>query len=165
MGLKLIISVVENHDADLLRLGLKNLENITVVVLRPDQLWKRKDIDAIFLSLPAAERWGAVPIIHQAQVLKTKVEDRTKGWPPYAVSGVAMARQDPRDPIFELQLILDSVFKAVELFNTNSEQIQAIGFWAEDLGLRNHRIEWTEAGRIIRSFYEDWYSARSLNST
>src|SRR5260370_38851260 len=58
-------------------------------------------LDAIFLILPAAERWGAMPIPGQCQRLQTTSDDQHKGMPPYVVTAVAIRPEDARGPLPE----------------------------------------------------------------
>ena len=43
-------------------------------------------LDAIFLILPAAERWDAMPAPGRCLVLQTTSDDQHKGMPPYVVT-------------------------------------------------------------------------------
>lgn len=91
-------------------------------------------LDAIFLTLPAAERWSPDFKSTQAQILKTSEQDQTRGWPPFIVTGVNLTPQDPRDPPSQLRLLLYRVLPAVRDFNNKHQHtIRNLGFWAMDL--------------------------------
>lgn len=131
--------------------GIGAHPRITVTKLDSRQLSHLPEIDAVFMTIMAAEQWGARPITHEAQVLGTRGEP---GWPPYVVAGVAMKKEDPRQPAFELRLIIRAVLKAVMQFNiSHSEKIQTVGLSPEWLGLE--KLDPKKAGRIIRDAYED----------
>lgn len=105
-------------------------------------------LDAMYLSVVAAERWGARPIVHEAQVLNTRHEDRENNWPAYILAGVAMRPGDSRDAKDELRMIIDAVTRAVLNFNaTHDCPIKSVGFVPEWTGIR--RIDAREAGEII----------------
>jgi hypothetical protein len=128
---------------------------LLAVVLDPSQLPSLEGLDAIFLGLPYAERWGSRPILYKAQVLSTRPDD--EGMPPYIVTGVAMHEADPRDARFELRLLIAAILDAVELHNLSSARpIRRIGLWTDMLGMR--RLGAKEAGDIIRSMYEGRYT-------
>jgi hypothetical protein len=91
-------------------------------------------LDVIYLPLAAAERWGSVPKIHESQVLATREDDQLRGMPPFVVTGVCMAPDDPRGPIPETGLLIRSVFEAIRKFNSSGRgSLTKIGFWAENL--------------------------------
>jgi hypothetical protein len=109
-------------------------------------------LDAEFLSVMGGEKWGARPIVHQAQVLKVPPGDRAAGWPPYVVAGVAMTQVEPHDAGSELGLIVRCVVEAVKQFNAeNGNVVQTIGLGADWIGLRKLSPE-EAADIIIRSF-------------
>ena len=92
-------------------------------------------LDALFLLLPFAERWGALPIAGRAQVLRTTAEDQAEGMPPYIVTGIVLRPDDPRGPIPETKLVIQTAIEAVRDFNASSTsaKITRLGFWAIDL--------------------------------
>jgi len=156
-----LVIAVDNH-AHARRLGkeLHGCTGITVLELPADELPTLPDLDAIFLSLPAAERWGARPLVHKAQILRAQLIQDTlpASMPPYVIAGVAMAPDDPHDPIFELQLIVTSTLEAVQAFNaTHPAAIKVIGFWAGHLLLG--QLEPEQVGKIMRSTCEKALSA------
>jgi hypothetical protein len=147
-----LVIAVDNHD-NALRLGkeLHGCAGITVLGLPADKLPTLPDLDAIFLTLPAAEQWGAYPLLHKAQILRAQLAQNTSpaGMPPYVIAGVAIAPDDPHDPVFELQLIMTSALEAVQAFNAqHPEAIEVIGFWAGHLLLGQLAPE--QVGKIIR---------------
>lgn len=93
-----------------------------------------KGMDALFLVLPAAEKWGAKPLPGKAQVLKTSREDQRDGMPPYVVTGVVLRPSDPRGPLPETKLLISTALDAVREFNlSNNEGIHKLGFWGVNL--------------------------------
>src|SRR5579863_1579032 len=92
-------------------------------------------MDALFLVLPAAEKWGAKPLPGEVQVLKTSPEDQRDGMPPYVVTGVVLQPDDPRGALPETKLLISAALDAVREFNlsNNGEGIHKLGFWAVNL--------------------------------
>ena len=132
-----LVIAIDTHDTAMrLDKALYGCTGITILESPADKLPTLPDLDAMFLTLPGAERWGARPLVHKAQILRTQPAQDTApaGMPPYVIAGVAMAPDDPHDPAFELQLILTSTLEAVQAFNAkHSEAIKVIGFWAGNL--------------------------------
>ncbi len=91
-------------------------------------------LDAIFLVVPAAEKWGAKPII-EAQVLRTSPEDQRSGMPPYVVAGGVLRRDVPREPVKDAKMVISNALDAVREFNVshNGGGIHKLGFWAVNL--------------------------------
>jgi hypothetical protein len=151
---QLIITVDNTPDLMRMRKGLAGYPEITIIELPVDKLPTRSDLDAIFLPLPAAERWGARPLLHKAQILNTQGAEGLPSidMPPYVVTGVAMAPDDPHEPAFELELIVSSVLEAVQAFNTKHPgAIQVIGFWGENLCI--DRLGPERVGKLLRAAY------------
>jgi hypothetical protein len=91
-------------------------------------------LDILYLPLAATERWGAKPLIHKSQILKTSVLEQQQGLPPYIATGTCLSEDDPRGPIPETSLLVSAVFKAIGEFNNeNGNRIRIVGFWAVDL--------------------------------
>ena len=155
MSPHLVIAVNNSHDAKLMRQGVAGGSEITILELPAEKLPTLTDLDAIFLPLPAAERWGARPLFHKAQILSAQGAEATPSvdMPPYVVTGVAMAPDDPHEPAFELALIVTSVLEAVQAFNAQHPgAIRVIGFWGGNLCIDQLGPE--QVGRIIRAAYE-----------
>lgn len=149
--LQLLFSHPDERIVMKLRDGFGGHPQITARTLTSRQLAKLPNLDALYLTIMAAERWGAYPIRHAAQVLATQSEP---GWPPFVIAGVAMANEDPRDPAFELHLIVQAVLKAARQFNSASpRQITTIGLSPEWIGLDT--LDPADAGRIIRNAYDE----------
>ena len=151
---RLIFSDPNSERVEALRSGIGDHSDLQVIHLKSDQLRKLPELDAIFLSIMAAEAWGAVPLVHRAQVL-TNRENRLAGWPIHIVAGVGMSQEDRREPVFELRLIIRAVLEAIKEFNQKSEEvIKTVGFSPEWTGI--NRIDPIKAGRIIRQVYENF---------
>src|SRR5262249_13162654 len=94
------------------------------------QLRSLEGLDALYLTLPHAERWGAKPILYKTQILKTKAAE--EGMPPFVIAGGALHPDQIRDVRYEVRRVIASVLDAVEKFNReNSEMILTVGFWTE----------------------------------
>jgi hypothetical protein len=130
------------------------------VTLKPEELPNLEGLDALYLTLVAAERWDPKLVFYKAQILDTRPED--EGWPPYIVAGIAMKPDDPRagNPSAELELVTTAVLAALKTYNElNKSPIRKVAFWT-DL-LRINRMDAFVAGRIIRSAYEEQYPPKN----
>jgi hypothetical protein len=151
---KLIFSDSNENVIKQLRQAFEGCPELTALMLKPDELPKLDGLDALFLTLIAAERWGPRLIFYKSQVLKTRPEDRAM--PPYIVTGIAMNVDDPRtrDPSSELKLVITAVLDAVESYNSeNGDPIKTVGLWTNMLSVDS--VDPIEAGQIIRLIYED----------
>jgi hypothetical protein len=77
-------------------LGVKDVEFVKVDNVRYTS--RPSGLDATFLLLPAAERWGSRPISGKAQLLRTTSEDRENGMPRFVVTGIVLGRHQRSDP-------------------------------------------------------------------
>lgn len=91
-------------------------------------------LDAVFLVVPAAEKWGAKPIL-EAQILKTSLEDQRNGMPSYVVAGGVLRPNDPRNPANDARSVIRAAVDAVHKFNLDNKgnEIRSLGFWAVNL--------------------------------
>ena len=91
-------------------------------------------LDVLYLPLAAAERWGAVPLIHRSQILKTSPSEQQNGLPPLIATGTCLAPDDPRGPVPETSLLVSAVFQAIREYDAeNKDRNYVVGFWAVDL--------------------------------
>ena len=130
------------------------------------QVAQNARLDA-FWSTPmmGAELFGAAPPfpLHQAQVLRTPEPQKQKGFPRYAIVGVAVHQDDPKDPEYNLRLIMGSLLTAVKEFNfKNEDPIRRVGILPEDLEL--NRLTPEIAFAIIKEFYERDFADRLPNA-
>src|SRR5258708_24742940 len=96
-------------------------------------------LDALKVSLmESLERFGWNPPYPplEARVLKTPATLIERGLPKYAVSGVALPKDHPRDPWFELEMVISAMLKAINEFNAEgADQIVRVGMLPDDLSL------------------------------
>jgi len=153
---EMIFSDTHEEVVKRLRTAFEGCYELTALVMKPSEL-RCYELDAIFLTLTAAERWGSKPIPYKSQVLRTDPGD--KEMPRYVVTGIAMDPEDPRtlDPKLELETVIIAVLDAIDSFNVeNDKPIRLVGFWTDMLGIDH--MEAFEAGRIIRSIYQGRYT-------
>ncbi len=142
--------------------------SLRAVCCRSGDLKSCEQLDALYVSLAAAERLGVFPQkiqIHKAEILKTRDDHRANGWPPYIIAGVAMSKDDPRNPQSELRLIVRAVIEAVVLFNfEHNNAIKRVGFTSGWIGLQD--LSGAEAGEIIlESCLAGWKDAAHISPT
>lgn len=75
------LNALDQHLRDCPGVGTRRVER--AIYMRPPS-----GLDAIFLILPAAERWRHDPLSREMQILITSQKDREEGFPPYIVTGV-----------------------------------------------------------------------------
>jgi hypothetical protein len=88
--------------------------------------------DALYFTLPAAERWGARPLpLHRAEVLRRSDYKVGDALPSYVVAGTVVSQEELHDPKRQLQIILAAVVNAVQSFNSGQGTIviRTVGLW------------------------------------
>src|SRR5258708_28412399 len=96
-------------------------------------------LDALKVSLmESLERFGWNPPYppFEARVLKAPSTLLEMGLPKYAISGVALRKDYPRNAQSELELVISAMLKAIQEFNKRGEdQIVRVGMLPDDLSL------------------------------
>lgn len=138
----------------LLQEAFRDQPQLIARAVKSPELMRLPGVDAVYLSVMAAERWGARPISREAQVLQTRPDDQERGLPPFVIAGVALGAEDPRDPEFGLRMIISSVLSAVRRFNeTTAHTIQNVAFGPEWTGIE--KLAPHRAAEIIRAAYDE----------
>ena len=154
MNVKLLL-VDENMEAvEKLQAAFADHPGLSARKLEPSEIPRMPELDALYLTFPAAERWNPRLLFYESQVFKTRPEDGT--CPPHIVTGILMDPSDPRagDRKAELELSIKAVLNAVNSYNKeNKFPIKTVGFWTRDLGI--NRMDASSAGEIIKSVWED----------
>jgi hypothetical protein len=135
-SLKIVIIDSKNSSLDDLSKAFRGLAGVDFLKVDGVRyLSPPPGLDAVFLLLTAAERWGSRPIAGRAQLLRTPPEDQQSGMPPYVVTGIVLGPDDPSGPIPETRLVIRTAIEAVRQFNASSStpKIERLGFWAVDL--------------------------------
>jgi hypothetical protein len=134
--------VIFSTDADLierLRSQSTRLPYLSYAVGNGPAVAKAEQLDALKVSqMDAVERYGFNPPhpALEARVLKTPAALLERGLPRYAISGVALPKDYPRNPESELELVISATLKAVKEFNAKGEdQILRVGMLPESLSL------------------------------
>ena len=103
--------------------------------------WKMAGIDAFYLSITRAERWGARPIpTHAVAVLRTSSVDREAGFPPFIIAGFLLNDGEPNTADYCIPRIIASVSDAI--VQVNAEQpgaIRTLGFFEYELSFGGSR--------------------------
>jgi hypothetical protein len=113
-------------------------------------------LDALWATLMAGiELFGAEPPfpLYETRVLKTPPAQLQRGMPRHGVVGVAVSKDDPKTPEYNLRLVLSALLKAVKGFNSRStDQISLVGILPDDLELK--KLDPGTAFKIIQEVYE-----------
>jgi len=151
--------IIEHRDPEAVRAlqhGFQPHPNLEARVQKRLEPGVAPGVDAFYVPLAAAERWGAPgrPRIHQAQVFRTRPEDHAKGWPLFVIAGFTL-RQDekPLDPRL-MPLVVKAAVVAARRFNAQgNEAIESIGF--ESGFTLIERLRPLEAAELIRAAYDE----------
>jgi hypothetical protein len=153
----LVFENTNSEKVSLLKRGFQAHPQLTARELKPFGQKAPPNVDAFYVSIMAAERWGAGvrPVAHQAQVFRTAPEDQAQGWPPFVIAGLALKEgEDPFDARFALRLIIMAVIKAVRDYNAREpNSIRLVGFESGWTGI--DKLPPLEAANIICSAYDE----------
>jgi hypothetical protein len=153
---QLILFGTDSRLLEELKLSSAKMPYISYEVGHGPQVTERADIDAFWATpMVGTELFGANPPfpLHEAQVYKTPAAQLQRGFPRYGIVGVAISPNDPQTPEWNLRLVLTTLLKAVEAFNSkNKDQITRVGILPEDLSLKT--LDPAIAFQLIRELYE-----------
>ncbi|HEY0381454.1 MAG TPA: hypothetical protein VGC72_04595 [Candidatus Elarobacter sp.] len=68
-----------------------------VAFLPARKIISEPDFDALYWTLPAAERWNVRPVEDVIQIVRTSEADRREGWPDYLLVGLALSAPNAVD--------------------------------------------------------------------
>ncbi|HLW98175.1 MAG TPA: hypothetical protein VKR82_05975 [Candidatus Acidoferrales bacterium] len=136
--------------------ALADLPYISFEVGNGPQVCARAHLDAIWATIMVGlEVFGAQPPfpLHEARVLLMPSAQLECGMPKYGVVGVAVSKDDPTTPEFNLRLVLSVLLRTVKSFNSQrKDQIERVGILPDDLDLR--KLDPARAHEIIQEVYE-----------
>ncbi len=149
---RLIVVERRAENVEALRRALGACDGVSVMHgTGPESL---SGLDAVFLTLPQAEMWGSRPLPpHVCEILTTPDELRAKGYPRYAVTGIALFDGEPYTGPSIVGLLVSCVVNAVQRFNElhglaiRTVGVQYIQSFAPGLPL-------LDIGRLLASEYE-----------
>jgi hypothetical protein len=117
------------------RRGLGDTFGIIAIGPANDAMGKLAGIDAFYLSLGRAERWGSRPIPpHTVAVLHTSQTEQQSGIPPFVITGFLLKEGETPQADTVLPLLFNCVLDAVAEVNVQQPgAIRTIGFFAFEL--------------------------------
>jgi len=135
----LVIFSTDAEQIEKLRPQSAQLPYVGYAVGNGPMVTKAENLDALKINqMEAVERFGFNPPypVLESRVLKTPVALLERGLPRYAISGVALPKDYPRDSLGELELVISAMLRAIKEFNDRGEdQILRVGILPERLSL------------------------------
>lgn len=156
--LVLVVADIDNAYMAAFETAVGDFPGVISLEIGVQQLERGGVVDAVFLTLPQAEKWNAQPILNRAQVLSTNPQDPDdEGLPPYVIAGVAKPQSDPSDsPAFDLELVVRCILEAAVEHNESCIDsgglIKRVGIWPPMIGM--DRLPPEVAAKIMVSTYE-----------
>jgi hypothetical protein len=131
----IIVQLNSRNKVDAFRAGIGETEGVVALGIEDRTFWTLAGIDAFYLSLSRAERWGAHPRApYAATILRTTIEDQEKGLPKYIISGLVLKDSDPNTAAFGIPILVHGILKCVEEANRLSPgSIRTIGMFEFEL--------------------------------
>jgi hypothetical protein len=117
------------------REGLGDTVGVVALELEPKVFWTLGGLDALYLTLSRAERWGSRPLPpHTAALLRTTDEEQTNGMPPYVITGLVLKEDEPNTAKHGIPLLMRAVLRlANETNKANPGAIRTVGFFEHEL--------------------------------
>jgi hypothetical protein len=147
---------------DHLRDELVTLPQVTVSSTYSAAVEISGGLDALVVSLMWAIERGSIPIpapLYQTRVIGMPKDEIALGHPPYAIPGVAIARGEVLDPVETTGLVLRETFRAIHIFNKNSDRrVEKIAADSASLGLNK-----LKAGEALALLADAFSSLRSFD--
>jgi hypothetical protein len=144
-----LIAEMNRETADLEE-AIQTLSHVKFHRLKTPTFVRIKTLDALFLPLTRAEKWGSQPIIHGLDVIKVN-ED----WlPSYILTGLCLAPNDPKDAIFGVRLLLSTTQDVVTHFNEHApRKIRVVGVL-----LGHMRAQEIDVDTLVQTLKDVWKS-------
>ena len=100
----IIVQLPTREKVNAFRVGVGGVGGIVTLGLDPKTFTNLAGLDALYLSLTRAERWGAPPLpYYSAAMFRTTAEDQHEGMPPYIVTGMLPREGDPNTAAFAIR--------------------------------------------------------------
>lgn len=118
-----------------LRAGLGDEERVVVLGIDARTFSETPGIDALYMSITRAERWGARPgAPHEATLLETGQRGMAEGLPPYVIAGLVLKEEEPNTAEFCVPLIVGAILRVVaERNRLHRGAIRTVGFMEFEL--------------------------------
>jgi hypothetical protein len=131
----LVIYEERSFKADQLEVAVRGDRRIQIVRKPARELWYHSGLDAIYVSIPMAEKWGARPQLYEIQILPTTDVDLEQGLPPYVIAGIATDGDERHASADMLGIILRITFEGIARFNSKHPPtpIRTVGFMPQHL--------------------------------
>jgi hypothetical protein len=113
-----------------LRAGLGEVENVVVLGLDAKTFSALPGLDALYMSLTRAERFGSRPLApHEVAVLETGKQGVEEGLPPLIITGLVLEDGEPNTAEVCVPLIIRAVLRTASERNAlRPGSIRTIGF-------------------------------------
>ncbi len=131
----IVVQLASREKVAAFREGLGDVLGVTAIEMSPKAFWILGGLDALYLTLSRAERWGSRPLPpHTAALLRTTDEDRRSGMPPYVITGLVLREDEPNTAEHGIPLVVRAVLRLVaETNKSNPGELRTVGFFEHEL--------------------------------
>ena len=131
------------------RAGLGDAENVVVLGIDAKTFSTVPGVDAIYMSLTRAERWGSRPLApHEVAILETGTKGAEEGLPPFIITGLVLKGDEPNTAATCMPLIIRAVLRAAGERNAaHPGSIRTLGFSEFELTFPGASV--TDVGRML----------------
>jgi len=137
------------------RAGLGDTSKVVALGIDDGTFWTVAGIDALYLSLSRAERWGARPLPpYRVALFPTTDADQATGLPRHILAGLVLKEADPNTAAFGLPILAKSILRVVNEHNAAAPApIRTIGVFEFELRFPEVKLE--DIGRLFRDAIEN----------
>jgi hypothetical protein len=131
----IIVQLPTREKVRAFREGVGDTLGVVALELEPKVFWTLGGLDALYLTLSRAERWGSRPLPpHTAALLRTTEQEQKNGMPPYVITGMVLKEDEPNTPEHGVPLLVKAVLRlANETNKGNPGTIRTVGFFEHEL--------------------------------
>jgi len=149
--LTIVVNISERRELKEFRLETLRTPNILGVHLHAATFLRMGGIDAHYMSLTSAERWGAKPLDPlTVALLQTSAADQEEGFPPYVLTGLVLRDSDPDSSEFIIPALARAIDRLLSDPSTaHRESVRTIGFSEHNLRFGGATL--AQVGRLMGS--------------
>ena len=131
----IIVQLPNRETVRAFREGLGDSLGVVALEMEPKVFWTLGGLDALYLTLSRAERWGSRPLPpHTAGLLRTTEQDQKGGMPPYVITGLVLREDEPNTAEQGIPLLVGAVLRLANETNKGSPgAIRTVGFFEYEL--------------------------------
>jgi hypothetical protein len=117
----IVVQLSTREKVKAFRAGLADAQGVVALGLDESSFRRLAGIDALYLSITRAERWGgSPPLPHTAALLETTEAEQREGMPKHVLTGLVLKDDEPNTAAFCLPLLLKATRDVIGAVNAKT---------------------------------------------